>query len=104
MGALPFIGRMSCGSKVFMLSCSNDYMSYTTIRLSVKDKEKLEKLARKLGKNLSETLRYAITVAEKESDNFRGDLDKVLSTLKHGKDIGATNAERVDEYLYGGSN
>ena len=73
---------------------------YTTIRVKVGDKKRLESLAKKLGKSLSETLRIAIEVAEKEVDKFKGDLDRVLSTLKYGKDIGKTNAEKVDEYLY----
>ncbi len=76
---------------------------YTTIRIRVKDKKRLESLAKKLGKSLSETLRIAIEIAEKEMDKFKGDLDGVLSTLKYGKDIGETNAEKVDEYLYGGA-
>ena len=76
---------------------------YTTIRVRVEDKKRLESLAKKLGKSLSETLRIAIEVAEKEVDKFKGDLDRVLSTLKYGRDIGETNAENVDEYLYGGT-
>ncbi len=76
---------------------------YTTIRVRVEDKKRLESLAKKLGKSLSETLRIAIEVAEKEVDKFKGDLDRVLSTLKYGRDIGETNAEKVDEYLYGGA-
>ena len=76
---------------------------YTTIRVRVEDKKRLESLAKKLGKSLSETLRIAIEVAEKEVDKFKGDLDRVLSTLKYGRDIGETNAEKVDEYLYGGT-
>jgi len=76
---------------------------YTTIRVKIEDKKRLESLAKKLGKSLSETLRIAIEVAEKEVDKFKGDLDRVLSTLKYGRDIGETNAEKVDEYLYGGT-
>ncbi|AAB89575.1 hypothetical protein [Archaeoglobus fulgidus] len=79
-------------------------MGYTTVRISVEDKERLKRIAKRLGKSLSETLSYAIDVAERESDRVRGDVDSVLQTLKFGKDIGKTNAEKVDEYLYGGSN
>jgi predicted DNA-binding protein len=78
-------------------------MGYTTIRISVEDKKKLEKLSRRLNKSLAETLRYAINVAEKETDEFRGDLNAVLSSLKEAKDVGKTNAEKVDEYIYGGA-
>lgn len=78
-------------------------MKYTTIRISAEDKKKLEKLSRKLNKNLTETLRYAVAVAEKEIDKFRGNLSVVLSSLKEARDIGETNAEKVDAYLYGGT-
>ena len=75
-------------------------MKYTTIRVSIEDKRKLERLSKKLGKSLVDTLRFAIEIAEREVEEFRGDLDKVLSTLKYAKDLGETNAEKVDEYLY----
>lgn len=78
-------------------------MEYTTVRISVEDKKRLEILSKKLRRSLAETLRFAIEVAEKELDKFSGDLDKVLSTLRNAKDIGETNAEKVDEYLYGGA-
>ncbi|HID44092.1 MAG TPA: hypothetical protein EYP30_10055, partial [Archaeoglobaceae archaeon] len=71
-------------------------MKYTTIRISAEDKKKLEKLSRKLNKNLTETLRYAVAVAEKEIDKFGGNLNVVLSSLKEARDIGETNAEKVD--------
>jgi len=75
-------------------------MKYTTIRVSIEDKRKLERLSKKLGKSLVDTLRFAIEIAEREVEEFKGDLDKVLSTLKYAKDLGETNAEKVDEYLY----
>jgi predicted DNA-binding protein len=76
-------------------------MKYTTIRISVEDKKKLEKMSKILNKSLAETLRYVISYADKEFDKFKGDLDKVLSSLRHAKDIGETNAEDVDGYIYG---
>ncbi len=76
---------------------------YTTVRISSEDKEKLEKLSKKLNKSLAETLRFAIALAEREADKFKGDVDVVLSSLKHARNIGETNAEKVDEYLYGGA-
>jgi len=78
-------------------------MKYTTIRISAEDKRRLEVLSKKLGKSLADTLRFAIEVAEKEFDRFEGDLDRVLSTLKYAKDVGETDAKKVDEYLYGGA-
>ena len=78
-------------------------MKYTTIRISIEDKKRLKRLAKLLRyKNLTDALRFALSVAEKEMDKGRGDLDKVLSSLKHAKDIGKTNAEDIDKYLYGG--
>jgi len=78
-------------------------MKYTTVRLSEEDKRRLEKLSKKLNKSLAETLRFAISLAEKEVDKFKGDPEIVLSSLRYAKDIGKTNAEKVDEYLYVGS-
>ncbi len=78
-------------------------MKYTTIRVSAEDKKKLERLSRKLNKNLTETLRFALALAEKEADKFKGDLNAALSSLKQAKDVGKTNAEKADVYLYGGA-
>ena len=40
---------------------------YTTIRVSIEEKQRLERLARLTGKkSLREALRFALTVAEKE--------------------------------------
>ena len=77
-------------------------MKYTTIRISVKDRERLKRLAKLLGyRSLSDTLRYALDVAEKEVDKVKGDLNDVLSSLKYARDVGETSAEDVDKYLYG---
>lgn len=78
-------------------------MKYTTIRISVKDKKKLERLARLLKcKSLSEALRYALSIAEREIDKVKGDINQVLASLKYARDVGETQAEEVDKYLYGG--
>ena len=45
---------------------------YTTIRISLEDKKKLERLAKLMGKSLAETLRYLITLAEKISKIIEG--------------------------------
>ena len=77
---------------------------YTTIRLSLKDKKRLEKLAKLLGgRSLTDTLRYILDIAEKELEKYDVNIDTVLSSLKYGKDIGETNAEDLDKYLYGES-
>jgi len=77
---------------------------YTTIRLSLKDKKRLEKLAKLLGgRSLTDTLRYILDIAERELEKYDVNIDTVLSSLKYGKDIGETNAEDLDKYLYGES-
>jgi len=63
-------------------------VKYTTIRLSLKDKERLEKLSKLMGsKSLAETLRYVLDIAEREFD-------------KYSRDISETDAEDADKYLY----
>jgi predicted DNA-binding protein len=75
---------------------------YTTIRISVEDKQRLARLARLAGmKSLAEALRFAIAVAERELDSVRVDPGRALSSLARARDVGETNAEKVDEYLYG---
>ncbi len=77
---------------------------YTTIRVSLEDKVKLKKIAKLLGaRSLTEALRYALRVAEKELEKQEGSLETVFSSLKYARDVGLTNAEDVDKYLYGES-
>ena len=77
---------------------------YTTIRVSLEDKAKLKKIAKLLGaRSLTEALRYALRVAEKELERQEGSLDTVFSSLKYARNVGLTNAEDVDKYLYGES-
>ena len=77
---------------------------YTTIRVSIEDKKRLERLAKLMGWSLSETLRRAIEVTEKEFlEKYRGDVETVLGSLRYARDIGETNAEEVDKLLYGES-
>jgi len=77
-------------------------VKYTTIRITVEDRDRLKRLAKLLetGK-IIDALRYAITVAEKELSKYRGNPAAILETLKHARDIGETNAEEVEKYLYG---
>ena len=77
-------------------------MKYTTIRISVRDKERLERIAKLLKcKSLTDALRYALSVAEREIDKVKGDLNHVLASLKYARDVGETQAEDIDKYLYG---
>ena len=77
---------------------------YTTIRVSVEIKDRLDKLSKLIGSDsLSATLKYILDIAERELDRHKGDLGKVLASLRQAKDIGETNAEEVDKYLYGAS-
>lgn len=79
-------------------------MGSTTIRVRIEDKKRLERLARKLGKQtLTDTLRTAIDAAEKEADLIQGDVFTKLHALGKGKDVGETDASRIDEYIYGGT-
>ena len=75
---------------------------YTTIRISLEDKERLQRIAKLMGiKSLADTLRFILDIAEKEIEKYRVDPSLVLTSLKYAKDIGETNAEEVDKYLYG---
>ena len=77
---------------------------YTTIRISFEDKEKLQRLAKLMGsKSLAHALRRILDIAEKELEKYSADLSSVLASLKYARDIGDTNAEEVDKYLYGES-
>ncbi len=78
---------------------------YTTIRISIEDKKRLRKIARLMrAKSLSEALRRSLILAEKELDKVKEDTETVLTALKYAKDIGETNAEQADKYLYGEEN
>ncbi len=75
---------------------------YTTIRVSIEDKMKLKRLAKLIGaRSITDALRYALSVAERELEKQTGDLGSVISSLKYARDIGVTNAEEVDKYIYG---
>jgi len=77
-------------------------LKYTTIRISIEDKERLEQIAKLLKcKSLTDALRFALSAAEREIDKVKGDLDHVLASLKYARDVGETRAEDIDKYLYG---
>jgi len=76
-------------------------VKYTTIGISIRDKERLERLTKLLKyRNLTDALRFALDVAEREIDKMSGNIESVFASLKYSKDIGQTNAEELDKYLY----
>ena len=88
-------------NRIMEVSCM-DSSSYSTIRVPIRTKEKIKKFATKIkAKSLAEAIEKAIDISEQEYDKFRGDINKVIESLSAAKDIGETNAEKIDEYLYG---
>jgi len=78
------------------------YLKYTTIRISIEDRERLRRLAKLTGHDsLAAALRYALDIAEKSIERKKGDVKKVFKSLKYAKNIGRTDATLVDKYLYG---
>ena len=72
----------------------------TTIRISLKDKERLAKFAKKVNaSSLAEAFRIALSMAEEKLEEFRGDIEAFKELLKHAKVVGADISERVDEEL-----
>ncbi len=72
----------------------------TTIRVSKEDKERLEKLAKRLNADtMSEALRKAIELAEESYDKFTGSLVELASTLRHASSGGRTVSTNVDREL-----
>ena len=75
---------------------------YTTIRVPLRVKRNLEIFAKKINeKSLTKALEKAIEIASREADSFKGDLNIVLKSLKKARDIGETDASKIDQYLYG---
>ncbi|MCD6278455.1 MAG: hypothetical protein J7J11_02115 [Desulfurococcales archaeon] len=75
---------------------------YTTVRVTVELKKRLDRISKLIGSDsLTATLKYILDIAEKELDKHEGDLSKVLASLTRAKDVGESNAEEVDRYLYG---
>lgn len=75
--------------------------SSVTIRVPRRDKERLERLARKTGKKkLSEAFRLAISAAERETENsFRGNVDALIKAHEFAKPVGGNISENVDKVL-----
>ncbi len=72
----------------------------TTIRISLKDKERLAKFAKKVNApSLAEAFRIALAIAEEKLEEFRGDVGALKELLSHAKVVGRDTSERVDEEL-----
>lgn len=82
-------------------------MSGTTIRISQRDKLKLEALAKAIKKNsLGEAFSEIIRFIDRRREEFLmsqkgGGPEPMLELLKSARGYGKTDARRVDEYLYG---
>lgn len=76
-----------------------DIMS-TTIRVSLEDKERLARFAKKVNaSSLAEAFRIALSMAEEKLEEFRGDIEALRELLKHAKTLGGDISERADEEL-----
>ncbi len=72
----------------------------TTIRIQKRDKDRLERLARRTGtKRLSEAFRFALSAAERESDRFKGNMRALSEAQKSVGSRGGNVSERIDEEL-----
>ena len=72
----------------------------TTIRVSLEDKERLAKFAKKVNApSLAEAFRIALFMAEEKLEEFRGNMEALKELLKHAKAVGGDVSERVDEEL-----
>ncbi len=71
-----------------------------TIRIPRRDKERLERLAKKAGsKKLSDAFRYALSAAERETDTFHGDIASLIKAQKFARSAEGNVSENVDEIL-----
>ncbi|HDJ25975.1 MAG TPA: hypothetical protein ENF34_01500 [Candidatus Bathyarchaeota archaeon] len=72
----------------------------TTIRVSLEDKERLARFAKKVNaSSLAEAFRIALSMAEEKLEEFRGDVEALNELLKHAKAVGGDASEHVDEEL-----
>lgn len=72
----------------------------TTIRVSIQDKKRLERLARRIGAStMSAALRKAIELAEVDDENFTGKPEELSKTLRHSTSLGRTVSNDVDKEL-----
>ena len=72
----------------------------STIRVPRRDKERLERLAKKTGKKkLAEAFRFALSAAERETDKFSGNVEALIAARKYVRSVGGNVSENVDEAL-----
>ena len=72
----------------------------TTIRVSLEDKERLAKFARKVGApSLAEAFRISLSMAEEKLEEIKGDVEALRELLRHAEAAGGDVSERVDEEL-----
>lgn len=72
----------------------------TTIRVSREDKERLERLAKRMkAKSFAEALRRALESAEEADERFSGSLEALSKTLRSARAVGGDVSSRVDEEL-----
>lgn len=75
-------------------------MSSATIRVPKRDKERLERLAKKTGKRrLSDAFRFALSAAERETDTFQGNMEVLVKARKSVRAVGGKVSENVDATL-----
>lgn len=74
--------------------------SSVTIRVPKRDREQLERLARKTGrKKLSEAFRFVLSAAEREIDAFHGDIEALIRARKSVRSVGGNVSKNIDENL-----
>jgi len=72
----------------------------TTIRVSLEDKERLARFAKKVNaSSLAEAFRIALSMAEERLEEFEGNVEALKELLKHAKTPGGDISERADEEL-----
>jgi len=72
----------------------------TTIRVPRRDRDRLERLAKKTGKKkLTEAFRFALSAAERETDNYRGDVQSIARAQRFARPSGRDVSSRADDYL-----
>jgi len=75
-------------------------MSSATIRVPKRDKERLERLAKKTGnKKLSDAFRFALSAAEREADTFQGNMEALVKARRSVRAVGGRVSENVDAVL-----
>jgi len=72
----------------------------TTVRISLEDKKRLARFAKKVNaQSLVEALRIALSMAEEKLDEFKGNMEALRELLKNVRQVGGRISERVNEEL-----